>query len=384
MTDVGNAAIDAGEGIFKLVTKVIPGIIGGIKDIKANLQKNFFGTLITWLLDILKFIADIFQMLANSFQTINLNTIWDMTITYSGDYLYTDGAGELDDAGSGNRDMYTKVGAYEEEDKENKKENTIYIDGKKEGFTKDTPIPVIPGDLYYIALGDIELLDTNFLTIDRTIHKDENSVWRHLRDFATSVIHITIYIAATLLIIMLIIHGIRIVAHTYDNPEERAKHIEALQKFATSLIMLIGTVVIMAISIFGSKALFNDIKKESSNEGPIRVNVKEAEYSFSTTVTGYFRYMAEIEDVDRYLEKTVYTVAYIVLVAVNCITMIFMFLRMIGMLVLAMLGPIVATLHVLNIKGFMNYKTWVGFYVRLALVQVIMAIIYRIILKSMV
>lgn len=384
VTDVVDKGIDAAEGIFKFVTDVVPGIIGGIKDLKGNLEKNFVGTIITGLLDLLKFVADILQMLANSFQTFNLGTDSDFTITYSADYLYTDGAGKINDEGSGNRDMFTKVGEYEKEDKNNKKANTIYIDGKNEGFTKDTPIPVIPGDLYYVALGDIALLDINFLTIDESVHKNDNSFWKPIRNFASAFIHIIFYIAAAILVIMLIIDGIKIVANNFKSPEERARHVEALQRFALSLIMLIGTIVIMAITIYGSKAIFSGIKKDESNQGPIRVNVKEAAYSFSTTVTGYYRYMSEIEDVDRYLEKGKYTLAYVVLVIVNLIVMIFMFFRMLGMMVLAMVGSVVAVLHGLNISGGMTYKTWVELYIRLALVQVIMGIMYRIILNCMV
>lgn len=393
---IGNAVGGVGNavgGVFKFATKTIPGFIGGLKDLKSNLQKNFVGTLLTGLLDILKFVADLFQMLADSFQTMNLGTVGDMTITYSVDYLNKDGAGKIDDKGSGNRDMYTKVATFTtkssdkpetpEGEKESKDEetNVINIDGEKEGFTKDTPIPVIPGDLYYISLGNIELLDINFLTVNEENHPNEKSPWMYLRNFATAVIHITLYIAAAFLVIMLIIQGIRIVTKTYNNPEERAEHIEGLSRFAVSLLMLIGTVVIMALAIFGSKSIFNDIKKDSSNEGPIRVNVKEAGYSFSTTVTGYFRYMAEIEDVDRYVEKAVYTFAYIALVIVNFIVMIFMFFRMIIMLVLAMAGPIIAVLQALNIQNGMSYKKWVELYIRLALVQVIIGVIYRIILK---
>lgn len=399
-TEIGNGVIDVAEGVFNFVTDVVPGVIGGIKDIKDNLQKNLVGTLITWVLDILKFFADLLQMLANSFQTGNLGTAKDWTITYSADYLYTDGAGQIDDEGSGNRDMYTRVTEYtasssdeteieesestEEQPSEkenNKKTNTIEVDGEKEGFTRDTPIPVIPGELYYVSLGEIELLDINFLTVDEELHRDDQSIWRKLRDFVSAVIHITIYISAAILVITLIVQGIRIVAHTYDNPAGRAEEIEGLQRFAVSLLMLISTVIIMAISIFGSKAFFDDIKKGDSNEGPIRVNVKSAEYSFSTTVTGYFRYMSEIEDVDRYVEKAIYTGGYIVLVLVNLAVIIFMFLRMIGMMVLAIIGPIIAALNAFHIQGGMNYRTWVELYVRLALVQVIMAIIYRIILN---
>lgn len=369
------------EKITQGVTSFFKGIfriLGGLKDLAANLTKNFIGTVLTGALDILKFFADILQIIADSLLGENA----DYTITYSQEDLYSDSAGEID-KNAGQRDEYTKIAKYSsKEETESSKTNVINIDGKKQGFTEDTPIPVIPGDLYYIALGECELLDINFFDVDNDT--DENSVWSSIRKFTRTVIHITFYIAGAFLIIILIWHGIKIVAHAYDSPESRAEHIEGLEKFSKSLLMLIGTVIIMSICIFGSKAIFNTIKLEDSKEGPIRVNVKSAGYSFSTTITGYYRYRAEIEDVDQYLEKAKYTFAYVVLVITNCGVILFMFARMIGMFVLAMLAPIIATMESINIKTAINYESWVKLYFKLSLVQIIMALMYQIILKGVI
>lgn len=367
--------------IFKLVTKKIPGFIGAAMDLGSNLKKNFVGTIISFLMDILRFVADVVQILVDSFQTYDINTMSDMTITYDSDYLYTDGAGKIEDEGSGKRDMYTKVGEYQKNDKEeNDGKKYVYIDGTKEGFTKETPIPVIPGDLYYIALGRIEMLDTNFLVIDSNKHSNQNSRWVKLRNLGTIIIRVTIYISASVLIITLIFKGIRTVKFSFTTPVEREKEVEAIRRFTLSVVMLIGTVVIMGISIYGGNAIFKVLKMSNSDEGPIRVNVESAEYSFSTTVTGYYRYMSEIEDVDRYLEKTSYTLIYIVLVAVNSVTMIFMFLRVLAMIGLGVVGPIVTVLEAFGVQGQFDYRSWCKLYIKLSLIQIIIALIYKIIL----
>ena len=45
-------------------------------------------------------------------------------------------------------------------------------------------------------------------------------VWVYLRNIAALAIRISLYICASILIILLIYNGIQIVRHSYDNPEE--------------------------------------------------------------------------------------------------------------------------------------------------------------------
>ena len=56
---------------------------------------------------------------------------------------------------------------------------------------------------------------------------------------------------------------------------------------------------------------------------------------------------------------------------------------MIVMLLLAIVGPIVAALHAINIENnrILNYKTWAELYITLAAAQMIMAIASRIVLE---
>lgn len=377
--NVINSGVDKVNSVVKFASKTIPGFIGAVIDIGSNLQKNFVGTILSFIFDIFRFIADIFQLGANSFQTVMLNTFNDAAITYSAEYLNNDAKGKNKDAGSGNRDIYTKIGKYEKNSKGN--ENVIFIDDKKEEFTEDTPIPVIPGDLYYIAMGNISLLDTNFLVVNEEIHPKNDTVWIKIRDIASTFIHVSIYISATFLIIVLITRGILIVKSGINNPMEKAKQKEGLQKAIFSVILLVGTVVIMAVTIYGTNAALDKLKMDDTFEGPIRVNVKTAKYSFSTTITGYLRYLTEIENVDKYVQKGLYTLAYVATVAANFSTMIFMFGRVLLIMGLGVCGPIVAVLESISIKNKFNYKAWVILYIKLSLVQIIIALIYKAILQ---
>ena len=76
-------------------------------------------------------------------------------------------------------------------------------------------------DLYNVAVGHIDFLDVNFLTGNKD--HDEGSPWMILRNFAAGLIHISIYIASAILLVMLIIYGIQIVGHSFDNPEGEAE-----------------------------------------------------------------------------------------------------------------------------------------------------------------
>ena len=100
----------------------------------------------------------------------------------------------------------------------------------------------------------------------------------------------------------------------------------------------------MGLCIFGSRAMVAGIEEESY-ELPIRVNVEDV-YSFSTTITGYVRYLSLTIDVSEWMQKSVYTILYIILAIVNLVFVILMLARTFLVLFLAILGPVIAALNV--------------------------------------
>ena len=374
VTDVGDNIIDVGENI-----------VGGVKKV-WNLGKNFkhnpIGTIITIILDIVKMIGDAIQILVNTIQTSTLGTVKDFKLAYEYEYLLKDGQN------NGNRDIYTNVSEFKGEKYTSYEgQKYVYVDGESKGFSKETEIPVIPIDVYNLAIGDISLLDINFFTVSED--GNENSLWLILRNIAVTIMHITFYISAAILITSLIWSGIHIVKGSIDNPQVQTNYKKRVNRFFYSIIMLVGSIVIMALSIFASNMFLEDLRS-TKNELPIRVNVSFSSddsstegYSFSTNFTGYVRYMAQIEDVDMYTEKALYTFEYIALVIVNAVGGGFMLLRMLVMLFLAILGPILAALYAINIENqsVLNYRTWADLYVSLAFVQIFMAIASKIVLE---
>ena len=362
-----------------------------------NFVHNPSETLVTLGLDIIKTVfGDFPQFLINMVVTSSDGTFSDWKLEYTYNRLKKDG----DD---GNRNKYTKVGEYTEGEKsdwqkiakdikkdessdaneESNNMNSIDNENSSDGddsdeeeggeFSEKTEIPVIKADLYNIAMGHIPAIDTNFLTGNKTHSKD--SVWSILRNAAAAIIHIAIYIAAVILVISLIFTGIQIVRFSFTDPITEAEYKEKLASFATSIATLIGSVLIMAICIFGSNEFFAIIQRNNNTyELPIRVNVESAGYSFSTTMAGYAEYMAGIEDVDNTSDKAYYTFSYILLVWLNVIAVIFMVFRMLILLVLSIIGPISAVLSIFNIGGPIKFRNWVIMYAVLSGVQIIMAL----------
>ena len=198
------------------------------------------------------------------------------------------------------------------------------------------------------------------------------------------------YLAAGTLLASLIYHGIHIVRGAIDNPRAQAEHREGLNRFITSLLMLVGTIIIMAICLNASSMFFDIVKmKDSSgqisNELPIRVNVKNV-YSFSTNFTGYVRFMSEINNGEAISAKAMYAFTFIVLAWINFIAVLVMFVRVLLMFLLGIAGPIIAALHAWNLEGHspINFRTWVQWYVCLASVQIIFSIASRLILETVI
>ena len=72
-----------------------------------------------------------------------------------------------------------------------------------------------------------------------------------------------------------------------------------------------------------------------------------------------------------------------ILVVCNLFAAILMFVRMIIMLFLTIIGPIFATLHAVNKedKIHITYKDWAEWYIGLSIVQVVFAIVCKIMLE---
>jgi hypothetical protein len=268
--------------------------------------------------------------------------------------------------------------------------SSYFVIGGDTNLSNDAPeIPVIPTDIYSLAKGNIAILDINFLNGQSDKDEDElgDKIWLTIRNFISAIIRAVYYIVAALLLTSLIWHGINIVKGSLT-PKAAQEHREGLNRFVKSLLMLVGTILIMALSIFASQMFLEDISDSDSEELPIRVCVTNYDgngttLSFSTNFTGYLRFMSETEDVTNCFQKGAYTLSYIVVAIFNSVAAFGMFLRMLVMMCLAIVGAVVVGRYALtnNEKAMTDYRIWAKVFITLALVQVVLAIIVRVLFE---
>lgn len=367
-----------GENIIETIGDWIDGAV----DFVTEFSQNPGQAIARVILNFFKSIFDSVQRIINNFQTLTDGSGWsfvDTKLRYSYRELRAE---RVSDNDLGPNNKYTRVKKASEDDNETHErawQTLITIDPEEYEFDREkTAIPVIPIDIYNMAVGNIDLFSVNFLSTTG----NSNSIWNFFRSVFSALTHLTIYVTAALLLTTLIYHGIHLVWFSIT-PNDRRDHQEGLQRFATALIMLIGVVVIMALAINASKIFLqpiNDVTGGATDELPIRVHVTDT-YEFSTNITGFARYMAQSTDFDTMAN---YTIIYIVLVIINVFTAIMMLCRMFMMLFLGILGPIVVAAYALHKENSfpMNFSKWTANYVKLALVQVFLAAVCNIILES--
>ena len=123
-----------------------------------------------------------------------------------------------------------------------------------------------------------------------------------------------------------------------------------------------------------------------SDEMPLRVYAEEIRYGFSTTPAGYFRFLAEIENLDYVNDKFSSAAIYTLMAISNCWLWLIMFLRMLIMMILALVGFLIVLSYVFGKEGstFWSYKNWVIMYAAMASIQVILSITNRLLMESII
>ena len=386
--DLANIQID--EGLFdneaieeqERQEDSIQDTVGALKSIKDFIESflhNPVGAMVNLLCDVvINLFGDICQTLANFVQTgfvignTTVETLKPKPVpVFSYNYLIMN---------QGYND-YTNVST---EEPAEYNDTTIKIENEGYGFTPDTKIPVAIVDFESLARNKISNLDANFFVEDND--QTHSAFWRAIRNFVVVTVRILIFLASALLLTLLIINAVNLASSTIT-PIERSKIIEGFEEFAKIIFMLIGTVIIMAIGIYSNQMIFNvvegsnDTNTAETKELPIRVYVEEAKYSFSTTDTGYTRYMASIDNVDMYEKKAFYSVSYFGMALTNLIIAVIMLARMIMMFGLAIMGPLIVIQFILNkfieVKIIpISYQKWAIWFIALSMIQTLLAIGY--------
>lgn len=253
---------------------------------------------------------------------------------------------------------------------------TIYNNG--EGIDKDNAkIPFIPVEIYTISSGNVAGFDANFLIVDKDLHPDDSSLWNKTRSFIAVFLRILYFACSAILVGSLIWHGMNVVWFTIDRPKEKKEHIDGIQRFGKSLLLLIGALLIIGLSLYGSKSFLKGfVNLPTGKEFPIRVTANEADLKFSTNYTGYLRYMAQINEPDFHAQKFEYALRYILMVIINGVTAIIMFVRMVAIFVLSFLGPPIAVWYAFGSeKAKSFYKIWGASFIIIAALQAVLLLV---------
>lgn len=109
--------------------------------------------------------------------------------------------------------------------------------GKKETiYTSSTEIPVMPIDFYSSSIGKVKLFDIDFYN---TKSSNSNKLWKGIRQFVSSASHIAMYIAAALLLTMLIWRSILFVRSALgDNPQGAFESRQIMDNFIKAVLII--------------------------------------------------------------------------------------------------------------------------------------------------
>lgn len=337
--------------------------------------KELIGKLIMGIFDFFRAIPDALQMGINTFAKID--TIEAKTVNAEPEAITVPVETIQADSKKNERAQFTTG----DENKGNPDKQIIYeVDGKDANFTEETEIPTIPLDMYNIVYGKIDFLDVNFFNVDTSKHQ-EGTKWMFLRKVFSGALHIMIYLSTAFLIVVLIINGIMIVKGTII-PEKKKEQIDGLKRFVLALIMLVGSVIIMNLCIYGINFFTSFFGDETGGDAFIRVNVAgDTNYSFSANLTEFARFMTQINTVKKLNEKLMYIAIYAFLVFANIVTLLIMLVRSAMIIILSAQGPIVATAYSIDKKVFnMSYSDWIKKYLKWTSIQFILMLGYKLII----
>ena len=256
--------------------------------------------------------------------------------------------------------------------------------GQKETiYTKDTEIPVMPIDLYSSSIDKVELFDIDFFN---TKSSNKNKFWKGIRAFVSGTSHIVMYIAAALLLTMLIWRSILLVRSALgDNPQGAYESRQIMDNFIKSVLIISCVYLAMITMIYLYKQLLKIFLNGNNSIYLIRVNV-EGVYSFNTNIIGYLKYMT--------LNSNIYAAfGYSIIYAIVQIFNLFWFgfmliIRSGAMIVMTIIAPLTAVYSMrgrtptngTNSRNLLNFGRFIRFYIIVLFLPLVVAGIQKVIM----
>lgn len=253
---------------------------------------------------------------------------------------------------------------------------------KETVFSSSTEIPGLPIDAYSASIGKVKFFDINFF--DKNYDNgDEN--WKFIRQVVSSISHIVLYLSAVLLLTMIIIRGILLVAATMnENPVGAKEAKEIMDNVFKAVIIMASSYFIMTFFEYLYEQLLQLIVSKNTSRYLIRMVVDNV-YSFNTNVIGYFKYMSLMPN---YIAAVKYTFAYALMSFINFAWFIFMAIRMFIVAIMVMIVPLTAVYEIsgrtrrngFHLDNFLKWETFMGLYLRIVFVPLVLVCSYKILL----
>ena len=230
-------------------------------------------------------------------------------------------------------------------------------------YSANTEIPVMRTDFYGTSIKNIKILDVDFFN---TNSSNSNDGWKVIRAFVSGASHIVMYVAAALLLTMIIWRSILFVRSSFaDNPEGAYESRQVMDNFIRAVLLLGCVYLIMTFLYYFYKQMVNILTNGNNSVYLLRLNV-EGVYAFNTNVMGYLKYMTMNSNTLAALGASI---CYAVASIFNLLWFGVMFVRMIligGLIVIAPLTAVYAMMgrtpsegvhtgNILNLSNFMTF-----------------------------
>lgn len=233
----------------------------------------------------------------------------------------------------------------------------------EEIYNADTKIPVIAIDPYWLVIGNFKLFDINFFNIK---NQNTNAFREIIRNVVITCSRSMLYIAAALLLTVLIWRSVLLVKASFEgDPESMAKTRRILDSWVKGA-MLVGLIYFIAIIIIYFYSYMVNVFTEGYNYNYlVRIDVNEV-YSFNTNSIGFARYLSLTSNI---YAKLGYSILYLVMTIINLSLWLGMFIRMLTIAGLTIIAPITAVEMAINgstksddVRSVLSFKGWLMAY----------------------
>lgn len=163
---------------------------------------------------------------------------------------------------------------------------------------------------------------------------------------------------------------------------------EIINTYAKALVLMATIYIIVAIVIFGYKALVILLTKDADSMYIVRVNVEDT-YSFNTNATGFMKYKTLMPD---YVGRFKNAFQYVLTVLFNFLYFMVMVARTPIVGILIIIAPITIVNYMRGQKAkngnsiinLLYFNNWLNFFIRIVFVPILGIIAYKLLILTLV